>query len=207
MKNTKERILDTARNLFNELGYSNVTIRMIAQQLEMSSGNLNYHFKKREDILEALYFEMVTPFDERVEALPSIDISLVHVKNEIETSMARMNDYRFFWTDIHFILQQNNNISAHFKKVYSDRLNGYLFLFKTMNNKGLMQELNNNNQAEHIAKNMLNSSNTWIYNQSIYSNKIDVQDAAKELLLILFPYLTQKGINALLEIYPEIKVL
>ena len=76
MKNTRQKILDTSRNLFNDLGYSQVTIRMIASKLNMSSGNLNYHFRKREDILEALYFEMVQVFDERVQTLDSKQISL-----------------------------------------------------------------------------------------------------------------------------------
>jgi AcrR family transcriptional regulator len=47
---------------------------MIALELNMSSGNLNYHFKKREDIFEALYFEMVLEFDERIESLRNMDL-------------------------------------------------------------------------------------------------------------------------------------
>ena len=52
MKNRKKEIVEVARTLFNAKGYSNVTIRMIAMELGMSSGNLNYHFKKKEAILE-----------------------------------------------------------------------------------------------------------------------------------------------------------
>ena len=58
MSKKKKLILEAARTLFNERGYSQVTIRMIALELNMSSGNLNYHFKKREDIFETLYFEI-----------------------------------------------------------------------------------------------------------------------------------------------------
>ena len=72
MVKKKKLILEAARTLFNERGYSQVTIRMIAVKLNMSSGNLNYHYKKREDIFEALYFEMVSEFDERIKYLPNI---------------------------------------------------------------------------------------------------------------------------------------
>ena len=61
--------MDGSRKLFNELGFSQVTIRMIASELGFSSGNLNYHFRKRADILEALYFEMVEVFDKRIQDL------------------------------------------------------------------------------------------------------------------------------------------
>lgn len=63
MKNTKQQILEAARKRFNKSGYMQATICMIASKLGISSGNLNYHFCKREDILEALYFAMVKQFD------------------------------------------------------------------------------------------------------------------------------------------------
>lgn len=52
--NTKAIILDTARQMFNEYGYLNVTMRQISNQLNISVGNLTYHYKKKEDILKAL---------------------------------------------------------------------------------------------------------------------------------------------------------
>ena len=56
MKDTKEIIINTALKLFNTEGLSKVTLRTIANKMGISQGNLNYHFKKRDDIIEALYF-------------------------------------------------------------------------------------------------------------------------------------------------------
>ncbi|MEZ5024061.1 MAG: TetR/AcrR family transcriptional regulator [Chitinophagales bacterium] len=83
-------------NTFNEKGYSQVTIRMIALKVNMSSGNLNYHYKKREDIFEALYFDMVAAFDERINRLADTEISIEQIKIDVERSMRRMLDYTFF---------------------------------------------------------------------------------------------------------------
>ena len=77
---------------------------MIALKMNMSSGNLNYHYKKREDIFEALYFEMVSEFDERVKKLTDIEISIEQIKIDIERSMERMLEYIFFWTDLYNLL-------------------------------------------------------------------------------------------------------
>ena len=63
MKNTKDRILDTSLELFNSLGLSKVTLRTIANKMGISQGNLNYHFKKREEIIETLYFQLVQNID------------------------------------------------------------------------------------------------------------------------------------------------
>ena len=80
MSKKKQLILEGARTLFNDKGYHRVTIRMIALELGMSAGNLNYHYEKREAIFEALYFEMAAPFDQRINDLPSSDISLAIIR-------------------------------------------------------------------------------------------------------------------------------
>ena len=49
---TKEDILITARELFNEYGYKNISMRDIAKKLNISVGNLTYYFKKKEDLIE-----------------------------------------------------------------------------------------------------------------------------------------------------------
>lgn len=197
MKNTKEKILNTARVLFNQLGYSQVTIRMIALELKMSSGNLNYHFKKREDILEALYFEMVAVFDERVEQLENQQVSLEMIKSDIKTSMKRMVSYQFFWTDLYNLLMLDNKINKHFQKAYEDRKQGSRLLFKMMIKENLLKEPAFKNEYEFLIERMINFSNTWLYTSSLYQqqeiNDNYIDNQATILLSMLFPYLTEFG--------------
>ena len=196
MSKTKNKILNTARELFNASGYSNVTIRMIAQELGMSSGNLNYHFKKREDILEALYFEMVSVFDARVEQLGEREINFKNIKSDIQTSMERMVDYRFFWTDLYHILQLNNEIKLHFEKVYHDRMNGYGFLFQTLNKLGFLKSFESLKEEQLLVERMLGFSNTWLYNSILNQKEITksyIELQAESLMFMLYPYLFEKG--------------
>ncbi len=48
---TVDKILETALRLFNEEGYIQVGVREISRELDISPGNLSYHFPKKEDIL------------------------------------------------------------------------------------------------------------------------------------------------------------
>ncbi|HLT94182.1 MAG TPA: TetR/AcrR family transcriptional regulator [Membranihabitans sp.] len=51
---TRESILEEALDLFNSGGYLHVSVRDIAAAVDISPGNLSYHFPKKDDILRAL---------------------------------------------------------------------------------------------------------------------------------------------------------
>jgi len=61
-KGTKERIKELAVKLFNTKDTVIVTTNHIAQALGMSPGNLYYHFKNKEEIVLAIYEDIVREF-------------------------------------------------------------------------------------------------------------------------------------------------
>src|SRR5438094_8563182 len=61
---TRERILDVARELIGERGYSSASISQIASRLGTSKAALYYHFKSKEEILDALLSEPMIAFQE-----------------------------------------------------------------------------------------------------------------------------------------------
>ena len=54
---TRRRILDHARDAFNARGVAAVPIREIARELELSPGNVSYHFATKEALIAALVEE------------------------------------------------------------------------------------------------------------------------------------------------------
>ena len=55
---TRQRILDTARDLFNTQGLSRVGVRDVARAVDMSPGNLAYHFPTKDALVTALVEEL-----------------------------------------------------------------------------------------------------------------------------------------------------
>ncbi|WP_195268260.1 TetR/AcrR family transcriptional regulator [Eubacterium sp. 1001713B170207_170306_E7] len=52
---TKERILYFAKKEFYQNGYNKTQLKRIAEQAELSLGNLNYYFKKKDDLVKEIY--------------------------------------------------------------------------------------------------------------------------------------------------------
>lgn len=192
----REKILHVSREMFNELGYWQVTIRMIAHKLEMSSGNLNYHFKKREDILEALYFQMVEEFDERIDKLPDVEISLNQVKGDILTSMERMMRYKFIWTDLYRLMGSHEKLYTHFSEAYLRRLKGSLYLYQRLQELEIMENSIGDIELNLLAERMIHFGDTWIYCSEVYrtqQEEISSEEQCHKMLMILQPYMTDKG--------------
>ncbi|HEY5862098.1 MAG TPA: TetR/AcrR family transcriptional regulator [Casimicrobiaceae bacterium] len=113
-RRTRERILDAALALFNRLGEPHVTTAVIADELNISPGNLYYHFRNKDEIIGDLYavFEadvaplLVAPADRA----PQVDDLwfLLHLLFE------RMWAYRFLYRDLDEITSRNRKVAQRF---------------------------------------------------------------------------------------------
>ena len=54
-RRTAQRILDASLALFNRFGEPNVSTTLISSELNISPGNLYYHFPAKEELVNALY--------------------------------------------------------------------------------------------------------------------------------------------------------
>jgi len=55
-------ILEAARNIFMEQGYSSLTMRKVATRANISIGNLNYYYRTKEDLLRDLIDYTIIPY-------------------------------------------------------------------------------------------------------------------------------------------------
>lgn len=95
--NTKEDIKKCAVTLFNERGYDNVTMRLIANTLGISVGNVTYHFPKKIDLLMNIMNEPIVQMPEEK------DISLKSLDLLLRAYVKSLLDYSFFFTSIRLL--------------------------------------------------------------------------------------------------------
>ena len=106
-RRTRERIVETALMLFNRDGEPHVTTAHIADEMNISPGNLYYHFRNKEEIVGLLheaYEREVLPLialpEERTPGVEDLWL-LLHLLFE------RMWAYRFLYRDLDDITSRN----------------------------------------------------------------------------------------------------
>ncbi len=65
---TRTRILDTSLELFSEHGFDGTTLQEIADRLGFTKAALYYHFRSKDDLLDALLTPAITGLDELLHA-------------------------------------------------------------------------------------------------------------------------------------------
>ncbi|MCC6198173.1 MAG: TetR family transcriptional regulator [Burkholderiales bacterium] len=110
-RRTRERILEVSLALFNREGEPHITTADIADEMNISPGNLYYHFRNKDDIIGELWAQyekgvapMFTVPDDPPPGVEDLWFFL-HVLFE------RMRDYRFFYRDLDEITSRDRKLA------------------------------------------------------------------------------------------------
>lgn len=97
---TKEKILSKAIEMYNTSGVTNVTSRDIGQALGISHGNLEYHFKNKTVLLDAIYDNMSSGISNVYEDHGIQEDPLVHFQTLLSALEKMHQKYLFFNLDL-----------------------------------------------------------------------------------------------------------
>ncbi|WP_415376709.1 TetR/AcrR family transcriptional regulator [Patiriisocius sp. Uisw_017] len=196
MKKTREIILDTSLELFNSLGLSQVTLRTIAKKMGISQGNLNYHFKKRDDIIEGLYFQLVKNIDSSMSSMQESKNPFQLLVSISETIMFNFHEYRFFMLDFTQIMRENKKIKKHYSELTIQREEQFSMLFNLLIKEGLMRKEILPNEYKNLYKRFQILGDFWISDAEILNSNITKKTILTYSVILtqaIFPYLTLKG--------------
>lgn len=84
---TRDRILDTALQLFTEKGFDATTLQEIADRLGFTKAAIYYHFRSKEDILMALHMRMHQFGAESLERLREEDVVTLETWESLLSSL------------------------------------------------------------------------------------------------------------------------
>ena len=114
---TRQKILDSSLSMFNEQGEPNVTTNHIADEIGISPGNLYYHFRNKDDIVETLFARYEAQMDQALLVPQGRLPNLEDVWLQLHLVFECMWAFRFLYRDLVDILSRNRKLKQRFARI------------------------------------------------------------------------------------------
>jgi hypothetical protein len=195
---TKDKIISKAIELYNERGFSNVSSRDIAQSLNMSHGNLEYHYKNKEEILHAIYARMKNEVSEYFSEIDPAMEPFAQFDKLLKKLDHFQNKFLFFNLDIIEISRQFPKLKKKVEttiQIRKDQMNASFHLF--VQNGYICKEPNPGFylRLQHKIRVLITF---WVSQGMILKNFDPTQNISMSHSIwdLLLPHLTEKGTKA-----------
>ncbi|HWS74344.1 MAG TPA: TetR/AcrR family transcriptional regulator [Quisquiliibacterium sp.] len=199
-RRTRERILSLALRLFNDIGEPNVTTSAIADEMNISPGNLYYHFRNKDDIINALFEQFEREMDQLLDGPSRQDVGFEDAWLFLHLLFESIWRYRFFYRDLNDLLSRNRRLETHFKSILQRKAGAAHRLCTALADARQLQA--NPQEIEALATNMVVVATYWLSYEYVGNarrfNEPDYQNAAMargayQVLVLLAPYLSEDG--------------
>jgi AcrR family transcriptional regulator len=194
---TRDKILLSSLELFNEQGERNVTTNHIAAYLAISPGNLYYHFRNKSDIIYEIFLEYEKLVDYYLDIPEDRLITLDDMTFYLESVFDGLWSYRFFHRDLEYLLDGDSRLRQGYRKFTSRCLSAIKRIFEKLAEAGIIEH-----QPEELRAAM--SLNVWLvitnwmaFLKTAHAAKdsasltlIELKQGIYQILTLEVPYLT-----------------
>jgi AcrR family transcriptional regulator len=209
-RRTAERILEVTLDLFNRFGEPNVSTTLISAELNISPGNLYYHYPAKDELINSLFDRYEKALGEILQAADGVENVedawlFFHMLFEL------IWNYRFLYRDLNDLLSKNRRLETHFQFVLKNKGRAMHALLDGLSRFGVMRL--SVNDAAPVATSMVVVVTYWLSFEYVRDPRraLEPESAAAALgrgafhaLALLLPHLDEasgKHLRALAAAY------
>jgi len=195
---TRQRIIEKATRLFNKDGYNAVNLLEISGEVGISRGNLVYHFKDKDALLQAISEQMWEKLEaerKKSRLLPSFE----NLHNEVRLYELFQNENAFIFLDR--LVSSHPLLAKRFKKMVDQTIKDNEAAIAFAIEKGNM----NPEPFPGIYKNLALSTWMiaffWYAQYSVRKTNSVKGEVEKIIWSLLVPHFTEKGIQSFVSFF------
>lgn len=198
---TRDRIIHVSLELFNVEGEAETTTIDIANELDISPGNLYYHFKGKDQIIAELFEQyehalsntLTAPIERPLSEGGGVEDNWYYLYVVLE----EMYQYRFLYQNLDNILQRYPDIKKRFRRLMQLKRAAMYAICHAL----LQQEVIDarDEQLLGLADNMTLNLTFWFnYEELLHENRqphVTIHQGVLQLLTMVAPYLGQDELS------------
>ena len=207
---TRERIVQTSLELFNQLGERSVSTNHIAAHMEISPGNLYYHFPNKQAIIAELFSEYETLVNTFLRPPKGRQASVEDKRYYLLEILDGMWRYRFLHRDLEHLLDSDPELAARYRRFSQHCLIQAMAIYGGFVDAGILQM--DKVQIESLTLNTWIVLTSWV--RFLCTTKEDSsrlnQDAMRrgvyQVLMLEFGYVTPAARDEVMALCEEFYV-
>ncbi len=204
-RRTAQRIAEVTLELFNRFGEPNVSTTLISAELNISPGNLYYHFPSKDALVNHL-------FDEYEAAMLGLLDAAADVQDVedawffLHSLFEQVWNHRFLYRDLNNLLSGNRHLETHFHAVLERKTQAFRQVLESLAAQDLMRI--NPDSVETLSTSMSVMATYWLSYEYVRNPRqalepdsagLALSRGAKHVLALLTPYMASPDLQAHLQ--------
>lgn len=190
--NTKNKIVQTALQLFNDQGTRAVTTNHIAAAAGISPGNLYYHFRNKDEIIRTIFTEIVTDLENKVPGNldNKNDLTLSRVETQLQATLVHKWNYRFFYRELNSLTNNDDGLKKSFIALQETQITAIENNLRGLSRSGILKKIDDQ-AVKSLATSIWVIALFWLSFLEVSGEDISIERLATGIELIrdtLKPY-------------------
>jgi AcrR family transcriptional regulator len=204
-RRTAQRIAEVTLELFNRFGEPNVSTTLISAELNISPGNLYYHFPSKDALVNHLF----DAYEAAMLGLLDAAADVHDVEDAwffLHSLFEQVWNHRFLYRDLNNLLSGNRHLETHFHAVLERKTQAFRQLLESLAAAGLMRI--DPDSVETLSASMSVMATYWLSYEYVRnprqaleptSASLALSRGAKHVLALLTPYMASPQLQAHLQ--------
>jgi AcrR family transcriptional regulator len=189
-RQTRDRVLNAALELFNERGSTAVTTNHVAASAGISPGNLYYWFSDKGEIVRELYAQFVAAYEGVWgTGVGPVDLTPEEVLARLAEGTELSRRYAFLARDLLGLLHADAALAAEYRAVRERRIEAFTGLARSWRARGLIRPLDDGS-VDDLVQALWVIAETWLAFAELDGSRTDAEAGTRLLRVVLRPYLT-----------------
>lgn len=187
---TKERILQTSSDLFNRNGVFSITTNHIAKAMNISPGNLYFHYDNKEEIISELFKRMCKETYDLWRPRRTKKLSPLQF---VEENFELYWNYRFFHREIYTLRRKDLDLAKMWREHLQKMLKLMVILYRNWVKENKMVAINDVNEMQFVSETLLAMATTYLQffeSSERQPGKKSIERGKKHVARLIYPYTT-----------------